>query len=155
MADHEADRVADLRIMRVRRPETFAWEPVRALVLRGAEAACPLLTPEAIYKEIAARISQDSVGVFVGFHPKPAAVCVAFLPITAWAMGPEVAIAYSEDRALSRLVGARLRDWLEKNGHHTMVSLNFHTQHDDATVARVFRHAGKSTVVGSVVETRF
>ena len=157
----EAPRV-DIRVIRIRRPETIADLRVK-LLIKGAVNAThyPGTTPQRFYEEIAANIAGDLLGVFVGFDNcglrrvtdmMPRAVAVVSLPNSATMWAPVVNLAYSERRELSVLIGARVREWVKLHGYDRILGMNLYC--DDEAFCRTFRHVGEPLVIGSVVEVR-
>ena len=152
----------DVRVIRIRRPETIADLRIK-LLIKGAVNATryPGTTPQRFYEEIAENIAGDLLGVFVGFSgwrciegqvSKPRAVAVVSLPNSQTVWAPVVNLAYSEERELSVRIGARIREWVRGAGYDRILGMNLY--HDDEAFCRTFRHVGEPHVVGSVVEVR-
>lgn len=142
------------RVLRVRSVETIAGPAVKSLIMRAIEAMqYPGTTPLAYYREIAADIASPKLGVFVGFAgDDPRAVAICYLPASQAAMGPQVAVAYSDDRALSRMIGERAREWIRSAGFDHLYALNL--LHGDAAWFRVFAHVGECRSAGTLNEIR-
>jgi hypothetical protein len=141
--------------MRVRRPETIAQPRLRALLMRAVEAVrYPGTTPRAFYDEIAAGITGDRLGVFVGVdeHKGAEAVAVVMLPQNQAMMTAQMTLVYSESRLLSRMLGDRVREFVRRAGYDRIIGVNL--LHDDETYCRAFRHVGETSVIGSLIEAR-
>lgn len=145
----------DIRVIRIREPRTIADPRIKALIMRAVVATSyPGTTAQAFYDEIAAGIGGHTQGVFVGFDEDraPVALCIATLPWSAVMCWPQVNLVYSKDRALSRMIGDRIRVWLKQHGYDQIVGCNL--LHDDEAFCRVFGHMGETKVIGSLVEAR-
>jgi len=114
----------------------------------------PGTTAQAFYDEIARRISEDMFGVFVGIDEDhlPAAIAIVALPVGAAMMAPQVLLVLSQDRALTKRIGARVREWVKRHEYDRIIGVNL--WHDDEAFCRVFRHVGETRVIGSLVEAR-
>ena len=111
----------------------------------------PGTTAQAFYDEVAAGIGGHMLGVFVGFDDgAPRALAIVQLPWSTMMFGPVANLVYSEVRALSVMIGERVREWVRKNGHDRVYGMNI--RHGDDVFCRAFRHVGKPSVIGSVVE---
>ena len=162
MMDGGEAPVVDVRVIRIRRPETIADLRIKLLIKAAVTAThYPGTTPQRFYEEIVENIAGDTLGVFVGFKgwqciagqvSKPRAVAIVNLPISATMWAPVARLAYSEDRELSELIGARVREWVKQHSFDRIWGMNLY--HDDEAFCRVFRHVGEAVVVGSLVEVR-
>jgi hypothetical protein len=147
MAD---DRV--LSVTRVREPGTILRHDIAGLVKRAVvETHYPGTSPGAFYHELAARVGEDKLGIFVGFEDGfPRALAVAVLPTSCMMMAPQVPVVYSAGRPdLIRRVGERLKSWIMTAGYDTFMGVNL--WRDDKVFVRGFRHVGEGEVIGSLV----
>ena len=113
----------------------------------------PGADPVLFYDEIARRIADPDLGLFVGLvHDSPLALCLAVLPSSQLMMAPQVALVYSEGRPmLIRHMGDRLRAWLRSEGHDRFMAVNL--RHTDAVFVRAARRVGSAAVgLGSLME---
>jgi hypothetical protein len=139
-----------MRCVRVRMPATISAVGVRTLLHTAAEANG--FDPGPLLDEVTAGIAAGHLGVFVGYDDAtaPVAIAIGMLPTSAFMMGPQVLLAYSEDAEVFRLVGERMRAWMRDAGHDRAFAINH--LHADAPFMRVTSHFGKPGRMGSVIE---
>ena len=139
-------------VIRVRKTETLSG--MAELILRAVEkTSYGTTTPRGFYEELARNIGADWLGLFAGYlDGDPRAFSVVALPTSAFMAGPQVPLAYSENRVLSRLVGGTVAAWLRRAGHDRYFAVNF--KNDDLAWQRVFAHAGDISSCGTIFEIK-
>ena len=152
----------DVRVIRIRESRTIAHPSIKKLIMRAVERTrYPATTPQRFYDETSRRIMDGLLGVFAGFTgwrciegqvSEPRALAIVSLPNSETMWAPVVNLAYSEDRELSVMIGARVREWVQRSGYDRILGMNLY--HDDEAFCRTFRHVGEPRVVGSIVEVR-
>lgn len=146
----------DVRVVRVRRPETIADPRVATLIGRAILGVdYPGTTPEALYAEWAGQVHLDTLGLFIGFEENnPRAIAVIILPSSHAMIAPQALLVYSEGKPeLARRIGKRVRVWLMENGFNKLLGVNLYR--DDEVFMRGFRHIGRAKRLGSLLEFTF
>lgn len=147
----------ELKVVRVRTKETLCQPKVAQLVMRGA-TACGL-QGGAVLAELARDITSDNIGLFVGWrNSRSIAVVVGLLPVSAFQLGPYVAMLYAAERCPQLLVdlGAHLRRWIKKAGFDEALTTNLDRfGHSDRAWFRAFAHFGTPSRIGSVARFAF
>ena len=155
--DRPAAVEVDCRVVRVRERETIADPGIRFLIMMAVVVTrYPGTTAQAFYDEIAGRISEDGLGVFVGIDEthRPAVLAIVMLPVGEAMMAPQVVLLYGTSRnpSLIKMTGTRVREWVKRHGYDRIIGVNL--WHDDEAFCRMFRHVGETRVIGSLVEAR-
>jgi hypothetical protein len=141
-----------IRVARVRTFDTITEPGVRALVLRAVEAVLPRLPPRESCREIVQRISQDSLGVFVGWWgDEPKTLLIAEVPTSCFQLAPMVLLSYSEarERELVVATAGRAREWLIACGFKYADVQNL--RHTDRSMCRGCAHFGTPERIGGVI----
>jgi hypothetical protein len=131
-------------------PATLSAVSVQTLLHTAAEANG--FGAGRLQAELMAGIAADELGVFIGYNDlcAPVAIAIGVLPTSTFMMGPQIALAYSEDAKVLRLVGEKMRAWMRAAGHPRAYAINH--LHADAPFMRVTSHFGKPERIGSVIE---
>jgi hypothetical protein len=141
--------------VRVRRPDTLASPAVAGLLQRAVKAVdYPGTTPLEVASFLRHNIGRSDYGVFVGFAGDlPQTIVVALLPDGPFMVAPQIALVYNQgSKALIRMVGGRLRQWILENGFSEALGINL--AHSEAGFSRVFAHFGEPSRFGVMVKFR-
>jgi hypothetical protein len=143
------------RVTRVRSLGTIGLPGVRALVERSTAASLPGVSPRKFYEEIANRIDQPALGVFIGFEDEqPQTLVVALLPTSCMMLHAQIVAAYNQgSKGLAEKVAARVREWIVAAGHHQAAAINI--RRPDGVFSRGLRYFGRPERLGSVILFHF